>query len=133
MDIEVTLFFTTILSILLLILSVRVLDLRGSPVTKFMHASGRQIDQQTLQRAIRGHGNLIEHAPLFLILMFILELNEASEFLLYLSGFIFTLGRLMHGIVFAFMKPNLFMRIGGMAFTFAGFINLIIISTLNLF
>ena len=85
MNIEVTLFYTTIISIFLLVLSIRVIDLRGSPVTKFMHTAERKIEEQTLERAIRGHGNLIEYAPLFLILMLILELNGASTQLLYLS------------------------------------------------
>ncbi|MDC1138827.1 MAPEG family protein [Gammaproteobacteria bacterium] len=122
---EVTLTFATILSVFMLILSVRVLDLRGSPVTKAFHSTEREIDQRVLDRAIRGHGNLIEYAPLFLILMLALELSDASKYWLYFNGSIFTIGRLMHGVVFAFMKPNPFMRIGGMILTFMGFLGLI--------
>ncbi|MDA9595152.1 MAPEG family protein [SAR86 cluster bacterium] len=122
---EVTLTFATILSVFMLILSVRVLDLRGSPVTKAFHSTEREIDQRVLDRAIRGHGNLIEYAPLFLILMLALELSDASKYWLYVNGSIFTVGRLMHGVVFAFMKPNPFMRIGGMTLTFMGFLGLI--------
>ena len=121
---EITLTFATILSVFMLILSVRVLDLRGSPVTKAFHSSERVIDQRVLDRAIRGHGNLIEYAPLFLILMLALELSDASKYWLYFNGSIFTMGRLMHGVVFAFMKPNPFMRIGGMTLTFMGFLGL---------
>lgn len=121
---EVTLTFATILSVFMLILSVRVLDLRGSPVTKAFHSTEREIDQRFLDRAIRGHGNLIEYAPLFLILMLALELSDASKYWLYFNGSIFTMGRLMHGVVFAFMKPNPFMRIGGMILTFMGFLGL---------
>ena len=66
---EATLTFSIIFSVFMLILSVRVLDLRGSPVTKAFHDPERKIDHQVLERAIRGHGNLIEYAPLFLILM----------------------------------------------------------------
>mgnify|MGYP001316021802 FL=1 len=123
---EVTLTFATILSVFMLILSVRVLDLRGSPVTKAFHSTEREIDQRFLDRAIRGHGNLIEYAPLFLILMLALELSDASKYWLYFNGSIFTMGRLMHGVVFAFMKPNPFMRIGGMTLTFMGFLVLIV-------
>ena len=121
---EITLTFATILSVFMLILSVRVLDLRGSPVTKAFHSTEREIDQRVLDRAIRGHGNLIEYAPLFLILMLALELSDASKYWLYFNGSIFTMGRLMHGVVFAFMKPNPFMRIGGMVLTFMGFLGL---------
>ena len=109
----------------MIVLAVRVLDLRGSPVTKFLHKRNREIDPNDLERAIRGHGNLIEYAPLFLILMLALELSDASVTSLYTSGIIFTLGRFMHGIAFSFMKKNVFLRIGGMALTFIGFFILI--------
>ncbi len=123
---EITLTFTTILAIFMMILAVRVLDLRGSPVTKSFHKPNREIDPNDLERAIRGHGNLIEYAPLFLILMLTLELSDASVTLLYIAGIIFSLGRLMHGIAFSFMKKNVFLRIGGMSLTFIGFFILII-------
>ena len=122
----ITLTFTITLSIFMIILAVRVLDLRGSPVTKSFHKPNREIDPNDLERAIRGHGNLIEYAPFFLILMLALELSDASVTLLYISGIIFTLGRLMHGIAFSFTKKNIFLRIGGMSLTFIGFFILII-------
>ena len=81
---EVTLTFASVLSLFLIVLSFRVLDLRGSPVTKFLHKRNREIDPNDLERAIRGHGNLIEYAPLFLILMLALELSDASVTLLYI-------------------------------------------------
>ena len=123
---EVTLTFAAILSLFLIVLSFRVLDLRGSPVTKFFHKPNREIDPNDLERAIRGHGNLIEYAPLFLILMLALELGDVSVTLLYVSGIIFTLGRFMHGIAFSFMKKNVFLRISGMTLTFIGFFILFI-------
>ena len=123
---EVTLTFATVLSLFMIILSFRVLDLRGSPVTKFFHKPNREINPNDLERAIRGHGNLIEYAPLFLMLMLMLELSDASVTLLYIAGIIFSLGRLMHGIAFSFMKKNVFLRIGGMSLTFMGFFILII-------
>lgn len=129
---EITLIFATILSSFMIILSFRVLDLRGSPVTKFLHKPNRIVDDETLQRSIRGHGNLVEYAPLFLILMLILELSGASQTQLYFSGIAFTVGRFMHGIVFSFLKPNIFLRIGGMTLTFVGFLGLIRASTMLL-
>jgi len=122
---EVTLTFAAVLSLFMIVLSFRVLDLRGSPVTKFFHKRNREINPNDLERAIRGHGNLIEYAPLFLILMLALELSDASVTLLYISGIIFSLGRFMHGIAFSFMKKNVFLRIGGMVLTFTGFFILI--------
>ena len=123
---EVTITFTVFLSLFMIVLAVRVLDLRGSPVTKFFHKRNREIDPNDLERAIRGHGNLIEYAPLFLILMLTLELSDASATLFYIAGIIFSLGRLMHGIAFSFMRKNVFLRIGGMSLTFMGFFILLI-------
>ena len=125
MPIEITITYTIVLIIFMLILAFRVIDLRGSPVTKFLHSDDRVVDEDTLYRAVRAHGNLIEYAPLFLILMLIAELNGLSSLYLHISGIIFTAGRFMHGIVFSFMKPNLFLRVGGMILTFTGFIVLI--------
>ena len=125
MQIDITITYTIILIIFMLILAFRIIDLRGSPVTKFLHSDDRSVDEDTLYRAVRAHGNLIEYAPLFLILMLIAELNGLSSFYLHISGIIFTAGRFMHGIVFSFMRPNLILRVGGMILTFTGFIVLI--------
>ena len=129
---EVTLLFAAILSAFMIVLAVRVLDLRGSPVTKSFHRPDRVIDPLELERAIRGHGNLIEYAPLFLILMLLLELTGASETFLYICGTVFTVGRFMHGIAFSFMKKNGLLRIGGMTLTFLGLIGLIISALLKI-
>jgi uncharacterized membrane protein YecN with MAPEG domain len=125
MQIDITITYTIILIIFMLIIAFRIIDLRGSPVTKFLHSDDRSVDEDTLYRAVRAHGNLIEYAPLFLILMLIAELNGLSSLYLHISGSIFTVGRFMHGIVFSFMKPNLILRVGGMILTFTGFIVLI--------
>ena len=125
MNLDITLSYSIILITFMLILAFRIIDLRGSPVTKFLHSENRVVNEDTLYRAVRGHGNLIEYAPLFLILMLITELNGLASAYLHSSGIIFTIGRLMHGIVFSFMKPNMILRVGGMILTFTGFIILI--------
>ncbi len=125
MQIEITIFYAIILIIFMLILAFRIIDLRKSPVTKFLHSKDRIVDEDTLYRAVRAHGNLVEYAPLFLILMLIAELNGLSSIYLHISGSIFTAGRFMHGIVFSFLKPNLILRVVGMILTFTGFIVLI--------
>ena len=132
MNLDVTLSYSIILITFMLILAYRIIDLRGSPVTKFLHSQDRVVDEDTLYRAVRGHGNLIEYAPLFLILMLIAELNGLASTYLHSSGIIFTLGRLMHGIVFSFMKPNMILRVGGMILTFTGFIILITSSLVHI-
>ena len=57
--------------------------------------------------------------------MLIAEINGLSSIYLNIRGIIFVTGRLMHGIVFSFMRPNLALRVGGMLLTFTGFIILI--------
>ena len=132
MNLDITLSYSIILITFMLILAFRIIDLRGSPVTKFLHSEDRVVDEDTLYRAVRGHGNLIEYAPLFLILMLIAELNGLASTYLHSSGIIFTIGRLMHGIVFSFMKPNMLLRVGGMILTFTGFIILITSSLIHI-
>ena len=111
MSLEVTLIYTILLIVFLLILTIRVLDLRGSPVTKFLHAADRVVNPETLERAIRAHGNLIEYAPLFLLLLLLAEINQLNEVILHLSGASFFIGRLMHGILFSFMlKKSIILR-----------------------
>ena len=132
MNLDITISYSIILITFMLILAFRIIDLRGSPVTKFLHPEDRVVDEDTLYRAVRGHGNLIEYAPLFLILMLIAELNGLASTYLHSSGIIFTIGRLMHGIVFSFMKPNMILRVGGMILTFTGFIILITSSLIHI-
>ena len=132
MNSDITLTYSIILITFMLILAFRIIDLRGSPVTKFLHSGDRVVDEDTLYRAVRGHGNLIEYAPLFLILMLIAELSGLPSAYLHSSGIIFTIGRLMHGIVFSFMKPNMILRVGGMILTFTGFIILITSSLIHI-
>ena len=100
--------------------------MRGSPVTKFLHAPDRVVNPETLERAIRAHGNLIEYAPLFLLLLLLAEINQSNAVILHLSGASFFVGRLMHGIGFGFLNHSPIMRIGGMALTFLGFIILLL-------
>jgi uncharacterized membrane protein YecN with MAPEG domain len=46
--------------------------------------------------AIRRHANFVEHVPLALLLMALLELNGASRGLLYVLGTLLVLARLIH-------------------------------------
>ncbi|MFL2780144.1 MAG: MAPEG family protein [Gammaproteobacteria bacterium] len=132
MSLEITLIYTILLVSFTLVLSVRVLDLRNSPVTKFLHPKDRKINPEMLQRAIRAHGNLIEYAPLFLILLFLCELSNLNSLYLHVAGIFFFLGRLMHGIGFGFTLHSPILRIGGMSLTFLGFLILLILASYQL-
>ena len=51
-----------------------------------------------LTRASRAHGNLAEHAPIVLIMLGLLEYNNADGSVLCWIGVIFLLGRVAHAI-----------------------------------
>lgn len=104
-----------VLALWLILLSVRVIALRGNPLFRWFTFGGSR--PETLERAIRGHGNLTEYAPIFLILLWLgASAGVEPRFLAFYAG-LFCLGRFMHGLVFCFLRPNLLLRIGGMVFT----------------
>ena len=113
----ITGFYAALLALWLVVLSVRVIALRGNPVFKWFAFANS--GEESLQRAIRGHGNLTEYTPIFLILMLLAEISDASATMgaLHWYGAVFLMGRLMHGVCFGFMRRNFFLRVGGMILT----------------
>ncbi len=107
---------TSIIGFWLLVLSARIIALRG--VSFFSFFSFNNYGDEALTRAIRAQGNLVEYAPIFLILIFIAEYNGAHPHMLYTIGSIFLISRLMHGVAFGFMKYSPFLRVGGTLLTF---------------
>lgn len=111
----ITATYTSILTLWLVFLSMRVIALRGSPVFAFLNSG--KADEETLQRAIRAQGNLTEYAPMMMITLFFLETSDASGLTLHAIGGTFLIGRLMHGICFGFLSSSMPLRIGGTALT----------------
>ena len=107
--------YAALLGILLIVLSLRVIALRGSPA--FIWFSFRNQGDISLQRAIRGHGNLTEYAPIFLILLYFVEKSGFDVAAVHWYGSVFVLGRLMHGVCFGFLENNMFLRVGGTILT----------------
>ena len=60
--------FTSVLAIWLLILSARIIALRGSSVLKIF--AFNNFGEKALTRSIRAQGNFVEYTPFFLILLF---------------------------------------------------------------
>ena len=110
----ITALYASFLAIWFIFLSFRVIALRGSPVFAFLKLNPAE---ETLQRAIRAHGNLSEYAPMMLILLYLLEVGGAEASALHGLGLTFFVGRLMHGICFGFMRSSMPLRIGGTALT----------------
>jgi uncharacterized membrane protein YecN with MAPEG domain len=79
----------------------------------------RSTDKATLamfERWQRAHGNLVEHAPLVLILLFLLERAYGSRGLVPAIGVIFVASRLLHA--YGTVMPSRWPKFIGAALTY---------------
>ena len=88
---EITLLYASLLTILAIFLAIKVGMNRVE--TKTMTGEG---ESSKLLQSIRAHGNLIEYAPLALILLALLEMQNLSASMLHLCGSLFFLARISH-------------------------------------
>ncbi len=113
---EISLPITTLLAITLLawllVLSWRVIGIRRSG-----GASLGDGGDKALQRRIRAQANLTEYAPMFVILIAVLELQRGNAVVLALLSVAFLLGRLAHGYALSFTDGNMIGRVAGMGLT----------------
>lgn len=87
----ITLLYGSILGLLLLTLSVRVIFLRRT------HSVGLGAgEKRDLEKAIRAHANLIEYAPLALVLMMLLEQTGAATWQIHALGTTLVVSRHLH-------------------------------------
>ena len=110
-----TTLYGALLGLWLVILSLRVIALRGGPGMGWLNFGNT--GEQALTRSVRAQGNLIEYAPMFVILMFLAESGGVSSFSLHYYGGTFLLGRLMHGTCMGFMEKSVLLRSGGIILT----------------
>ena len=87
----ITAIYAAIIAVLAVILAARIVPLRRSRRVGLGDGGDRE-----LTRAIRIHANLVEHAPLALILMAACELNGAPAWLLHGLGVALVAGRGLH-------------------------------------
>src|SRR5690554_7324729 len=83
--------FAAVLGILMLVLSAYVVKFR----MKYNKGMG-VTDNPDFQAAVRAHGNLVEYAPIVLIMLGIAELNGVATGYVYWTGMAFVTGRLLH-------------------------------------
>ena len=99
-----------------LLLTVRIFGIRGNPLFKFISYGNE--NEEVIHRAVRGHGNFIEYASLFFILLYLAEEAGTHNHILHSLAIMFMIGRLMHGILFSFMlRKSIVLRGGGMFLT----------------
>ena len=130
-SLPITTLYAVILGSLLLLFSFRVVALKGNPLFFFLNFGKKEED--TLERAVRGHGNFIEYVPTFLILLLLAELHGADTVWLHVSSILFCVGRVVHGVLFCFLtlkSPP--MRIFGMTGTFFGILGVVLLAALSL-
>lgn len=92
-------------------LSARVSQLRAAHRISVGDGGNDQIAKR-----MRAHANFIENAPLFLILLALIEYTSGSETWLWAVAIAFTLGRLAHALGMDRPAPNP-LRIAGMLLT----------------
>ncbi len=90
---SITAFYAGVIGLLLLALSYRVVSNRRR--ARVSLGSG---DDPGLERAIRAQGNLIEYAPMALLLMALVETGGASPWLVHGCGGILVASRVLHAV-----------------------------------
>ncbi|AXS38862.1 MAPEG family protein [Breoghania sp. L-A4] len=127
MSLPITTTLACLLALLFFVMSARVIQLRFKHRVSFGDGGVTQ-----LGRAIRGHANLAEYAPFYLVLSALAEAQGAGFWPLAVTGIAFGLGRTAHGLCFAFMDKSQMFRTGGMLLSLAGLfaVTLIAASTL---
>lgn len=115
--------YASLLALVFLVLTIRVIKLRKS-----LKVSLGDDGNDNLQRAIRAQGNFSETTPLALLLIILAEANDLNPILIHLCGFTLLFGRIFHAYGIS-QKANFRFRIGGMILTL---ISVIISLLLNL-
>ncbi|WP_166266748.1 MAPEG family protein [Marinobacter caseinilyticus] len=91
MIIPITAIYASAIGVLMLFLAFRVSTFR------LKHKKGMGFDQdRDFEAAVRAHANLVENAPITLILMAIGELNGVTSQAVYTVGLALVAGRLLH-------------------------------------
>ena len=112
----VTQLYASLATSFFLLLTIRIFGIRGNPLFKFISYGNE--NEEVIHRAVRGHGNFIEYAPLFFILLYLAEEAGTHNHILHSLAIMFMIGRLMHGILFSFMlRKSIALRGGGMFLT----------------
>ncbi len=120
-----TVFYASILALLICWLSMNVIKLRRS--NKVKYADG---DCLELQIARSAQSNAVDYIPITLILLFALEFNGGHLILLHLIGITFVIARILH--CRSILADQLKGRVLGMKMTFGVIVTLAILNLVYL-
>ena len=109
----VTAFYASLLAILFILLSMRVIAQRREAHVEIGHGESPQ-----LLRRMRVHANFAEYVPMALLLIGLAESLKAPSVLLHLLGLVLLAGRLIHAYGLSQTPHILRLRVLGMMATF---------------
>jgi uncharacterized protein len=109
----ITAFYASLLAVLFLFLSIRVVGWRREHRVELGHG-----DNAELLRRMRVHANFAEYVPFTLLLMALAESMTPPRPLLHLVGIILVVGRIMHAYGLSQTPQILRYRVWGMTLTF---------------
>ncbi len=129
MIVPVTAVFAAVLGLLLVVLSGMVSRFR----LKYKKSLGTT-DDRDFEAVVRAQGNLVEYAPLGLIMLAVAELNGVHSGLVYWTGMVFVVGRVLHafGMINGRGGPHI-ARMIGIVMTWAGILALALLLLWNVF
>ena len=110
----ITAFYASLLAVLFLFLSVRVIGWRRQQRVEIGHGEDAQ-----LLRRVRVHANFAEYAPFTLLLMALAENLGPPHVLVHLVGLTLVAGRVLHAYGLSQTPHILRYRVWGMQLTFA--------------
>ena len=113
----VTATYASILALIFVALSIRVIQLRY----QFRVPLGDG-GEERLERAIRGQANFAEYVPIAVVLILCLELLKGPGWLIHATGVALVAGRLAHGVCFACLESSVLLRGAGVFLTFGAII-----------
>ena len=91
MIIPITALYAALLAAILCWLTVRIGLLRGKTRISMLDGGNAEVAV-----AMRRHGNFVEHVPLLLILMAIIEVNDGNAVFLHVVGILLVICRIAH-------------------------------------
>jgi len=108
----ITALYAGLIALMLVALSLNVIRMRRRD-----HVSLGDGGNKVLQRRIRAQGNLAEYGPIGLIVLFLLEGGDASDWVVHALGATFVVARAMHAIALSSATPQPLFRTLGMVLT----------------